>query len=346
MFSVVRDAIWTLSGIEIKLLDNHYLDQFKLSLIQKKKLTGFLADVDNQVAYIAHIGTLDQTPKQFIKFDDNIKEKLGLRVIYWFDQLTTQNKRALIKYRIPFLLSDKDLFLPFNYLRVTKEPRVVNEEPKITPAIQEVLIAIMLYRGEKLIPRALSEALEIPPVTVYRAFQVLENLGYIKTQGATRNKTYSLNMSFDEFVQNAMNQLTTPITQEYTLEFEEQLELLRQVGLMLAGDTALALVTQVNAVSEQTYAVWKKQFKIIEKNEQWKIGRKPLREPIKLQIWSYNPDKLAQIQRGEAAEVVDSLSLALSTPIDHDPRLEQAYETLLSEVDDTGETAENEDIRN
>jgi DNA-binding transcriptional regulator YhcF (GntR family) len=332
MFSEVRDVILSLSGIEITLLDNDYINQFKLSMIQKKKLVGFLASLDNREVYIAYIGSLEQTPKQFSKFDDNIKEKLGLPVIYWFDKLTTQNKRALIKYRIPFLLSNKDLFLPFNYLRVTKEPQVVTEVPKITPAIQEIMIAIILDHGENLSPQELSKVLEVPGATVYRAFQIFERLGLIESEGSTRNKSYQLSATFPEFVQNAIDHMNTPILREYTLEFEEQLELLHQVELMQAGDTALASVTQVNAISEQTYAVWKKQFNAIEKNEQWKTSRKALREPIKLQVWSYNPIKLARIQRGQEAEVVDSLSLALTISAEHDPRLEQASEALLSEV--------------
>ncbi|MDR0899722.1 MAG: hypothetical protein LBM27_05150 [Lactobacillaceae bacterium] len=344
MFSEVRDVILSLSGIEITLLDNNYINQFKLSLIQKKKLVGFLASLDNREVYIAHIGVLDQTPKQFSTFNDNIKEKLGVSVVYWFDQLTTQNKRALIKYRIPFLLSNKDLFLPFSYLRVTKESQVVNEVPKITPAIQEIMIAIILFHGENLNPQELSRVLEVPGATVYRAFQILERLGLIESEGSTRNKTYQLSATFPEFIQNAIERMNTPILREYTLEFEEQLELLHQVEIIQAGDTALASLTQVNAISNQTYAVWKKRIKVIENSEQWKIGRKSLSEPINLQVWAYNPLKLAEIQRGQGVEVVDSLSLALTISTNHDPRREQAYDALLLDV--IGGDRDSENFRN
>jgi len=306
------------------------------TVLQSERLPYFITDTfDLADATIEGFPVILATPRQNLvqRLEETVQQLKQLRdrlekpVIFCPPTLASYERRNLIRYRMPFIVPGKQMYLPHLGIdlreRVLQKPAAVE---RLAPSSQALLIwsLINLPTQEEWEPATVAAALGYTPMAASRAARELEAAGLMAARMNGRIKCLQKIGSAHEIWERAKPFLQTSVLREHWIQ-KNGLQLLDQLHLRKAGITALAAQTLLADTEEAPC------FAIPQR--QWLARPKELQpldyyEPgvIRLQIWSYETAICGTNM------FVDPLSLSLTFGNNRDERVQVALDELLKRV--------------
>lgn len=274
-----------------------------------------------QVAHFPSSEALFVYPKRDIESLSAAKKHMGLLskkaempAVLILSGCTARQRKALIEARIPFVVDNKQIYLPFlgTYLRESySHPE--KERESLSPSAQ-LLFFCFLYEGCNDLPMAgLSNKLGITPMSVTRAVKELESLGLVSTYKKGVNKIVSSPIKGQKLYDKASALLRSPVKKEGYVD-RDILE-----NPIKAGLTALSEMSRLNPPEAETYAVKRLPKGCSALEETLSDSEKQVR----VQVWSYDPSILGKENR------VDALSLYQTLKEHPDERVQAALSEIM-----------------
>lgn len=264
---------------------------------------------------------LNETPNvdTIEKHIKRIRELTNEEVVICYKEISRYRRRNLIQNRIPFIVEDGQMFLPFLGLSLKMTPDQADKEFKVFSTSTQLAYLYFLYHKETVI-NATDFAKEMN-WTVMTASRVLNDLYNARLMtyrvgGRTgRSKEYQ-RVSDPEYFKRGCEYLKSPIKKiVYVNGMPEK--------SLIAGVDALAEQSMINPPKYPIRAIsWgdfnKQDIEIVKDRDA--INKAKL---VELQIWWYNPRQFTD------RKYVDSMSLYASLKDETDERIEQALEDVL-----------------
>ncbi len=238
-------------------------------------------------------------------------------VVFVLSQITARQREGMIDGGIPFVVENKQCYLPFLGVVLTERCDVeVETVEKLLPSAQMLLFYFIYANKEELYSNAAVEALGVTAMTITRAVRQLEQVGLIQTHKIGVKKVITTEYERKALFEKAYPYLLNPI-KKVTYIPKKMVD----DTLLLAGDNALSKRTMLNPPRVTCYAtetsdIWKRHMQntLVDEEEQ-----------VALQIWKYNPCVLTD------DGCVDVLSLAMCYLDDGDERVEESIEEMLKD---------------
>jgi DNA-binding MarR family transcriptional regulator len=255
--------------------------------------------------------SLNSLQKQMKKIEDNAPGP----VVLCFAHLTSYQRKALIENRVPFIVPDSQVYLPF--MGVFLKERMKSSEKqveKMTAMSQQVFLYLMYHRVVQPISKVdLSKVLHVSAMSITRAVKELEMNDLVIEAKNGSSDAVSLSDDPVHLYERAEPFLINPVIKRVVVKNDAQVIL-----LPLAGESALSAQSMLNPPGMQCRAVSRHIFKTMENlmvvNPDWDR----VNDCCELEVWKYDPNVLCQ------NGMVDPLSLILSLKEEEDERVEIA----------------------
>ena len=278
-----------------------------------------------QKAIINDIECLSLTPKgdlptlpAFKKQISIIKKIENVPIFLQLDVISSFRRQNLLENKIPFILKDKIVYLPFMATYLTNIYHEETTVEKLTLASQLLFTWILYQNTNKYYISDAVESLGFSNMTLTRAYRQLCATQLIEEHKDGRKIFLTTNLSKVDLFNKMRPYLQSPFyTQGYILKKEITKDMIP------AGEFAFSQYTYINPPNLKTYAIEKKHVKNI------KLQREcySYDEQVELQIWKYNPLLFSQNKK-----IIDDISLILSLLGNKDERLDIEIENLLKKI--------------
>ena len=293
---------------------------------KEKQLPLFiLNDFLVQKAIINDIECLSLTPKgdlptlpSFKKQISIIKEIENVPIFLQLDAISSFRRQNLLENKIPFILKDKIVYLPFMATYLTNAQYGDKNVEKISLATQLLFTWILYQNTNKYYVSDAVKSLGFSNMTLTRSYRQLCATQLFEEHKDSRKIFLTTNLSKVDLFNKMRPYLQSPFyTQGYILKKEITKDMIP------AGEFAFSQYTYINPPNLKTYAIEKKHIKNI------KLQREcySYDEQVELQIWRYNPLLFSQNQKN-----IDVISLILSLLGNADERLEKQIENILAQT--------------
>jgi len=266
---------------------------------------------------------LEETVQQL----KQLRERLGKPVIFCPPTLASYERRNLIRYRMPFIVPGKQMYLP--HLGIDLRERVLQKPvavERLAPSSQALLIWALLNlpTQDEWEPATAAAVLGYTPMAASRAARELEATGLVKARMHGRIKCLQNIGAPAEIWERAKPFLKTPVLREHWVD-TDSLQLLDQTHLRKAGITALAAQTMLADAGEALcFALPQRQWQARPTELQPIAHYEP--GAVRLQIWQYETTIY------DATPFVDQLSLSLTFVNDRDDRVQMALDELREQI--------------
>ena len=293
---------------------------------KEKQLPLFiLNDFLVQKAIINDIECLSLTPKgdlptlpAFKKQISIIKEIENVPIFLQLDAISSFRRQNLLENKIPFILKDKIVYLPFMATYLTNAQYGDKNVEKISLATQLLFTWILYQNTNKYYVSDAVKSLGFSNMTLTRSYRQLCATQLFEEHKDSRKIFLTTNLSTVDLFNKMRPYLQSPFyTQGYILKKEITKDMIP------AGEFAFSQYTYINPPNLKTYAIEKKHVKNI------KLQREcySYDEQVELQIWKYNPLLFSQNKKD-----IDDISLILSLLGNEDERLDIEIENLLKKI--------------
>ena len=293
---------------------------------KEKQLPLFiLNDFLVQKAIINDIECLSLTPKgdlptlpAFKKQISIIKEIENVPIFLQLDAISSFRRQNLLENKIPFILKDKIVYLPFMATYLTNAQYGDKNVEKISLATQLLFTWILYQNTNKYYVSDAVKSLGFSNMTLTRSYRQLCATQLFEEHKDSRKIFLTTNLSKVDLFNKMRPYLQSPFyTQGYILKKEITKDMIP------AGEFAFSQYTYINPPNLKTYAIEKKHVKNI------KLQREcySYDEQVELQIWKYNPLLFSQNKK-----IIDDISLILSLLGNKDERLDIEIENLLKKI--------------
>ncbi|MDD3695891.1 MAG: hypothetical protein PHG44_07985 [Lentisphaeria bacterium] len=256
------------------------------------------------------------TPASIAKHSELVAGYAKLPAVYTATSLISYNRGRLLKRHVPFIVPDRQLYLPFLHAAFTE---ISSAAPKEFSGLGNTAQLLILGQLNRKFPEPLSIAMAqefsgYSRISVIRAFDELEFFHLAQRSGASRRLSFL--PSGKKLWQNALPLLKNPCRRVVGLE-----KLPEALSPCVAGVNALARRTLLAESKRREYAVHASEF-----NRLGYIPVVPKRfAPILLQLWLYSPKLIT-------SDGVDSFSLYLTLKDELDERIQIALDELMNAV--------------
>lgn len=274
--------------------------------------------------YLNELACLFITPKKELntiqavkKHIEQIQKVENCPVVLILDRISYKRRQSLIKYKIPFIVDDKQMYLPFMGLILQERfalQKVMFE--KLKPSAQMLLFYFLYGSAKKLYQNQVVKKFGFSATSITRAVYQLKEAGLVSVcKDGIENVLYS-EFTAKEIFEKARQYLINPVRKKIYIRKE-----ILPLHLPKAGLTALSEKTMLNPPMLTAYACTsdtvpdKYDSELIDANEQAEI-----------EVWKYNPCVLS------ADGIADPLSLAISLEDNNDERVEQMIENMLEKL--------------
>ncbi|WMJ77800.1 MULTISPECIES: helix-turn-helix domain-containing protein [unclassified Sedimentibacter] len=244
-------------------------------------------------------------------------------LVFLYNNISPYRRKALIQNRIPFIVENGQMYLPFLGLDLKKMiDKNSKSIEKFSSTAQLVFLYFLYNKDLTLNTTELAKKLNTTAMTASRALNDLYSLGILKYDiggktGKSKNyKRIADTKYFDignKYLKNPVNKVVYMDQSAYNIAYD----------FPIAGLEALSMNSMINPSARSIRAISKQKLydlmDYIEKDI-YKIKDMNLME---LQIWDYDPMIFAK------NNVVDLASLAASFSGTSDERIEQAIEESL-----------------
>ncbi len=306
------DKIKELFGLEIKL--SRWPGEEELPLYLREQYRVEAAVIGEAECLLltptSELGTLPAIKKQIAVIEQMAERHVVLDLV----QISEYRQNSLIKARIPFVLGDKMIYLPFmaTYLSKMKKRR---QYEKLQPSTQVVLLKLLYDKEREIMLSELRRGLSYSAMTVSRAVEQLVQVGLVTTHKDGVKVIIERNDNSKTLFDKARPFLINPVAKICYAERENVTNQCIRAGL-----TALSEKTMLADDAFETFAVKSGVFDEDILHDE-KID--PSRQ-VRMEIWKYDPQLL------QRDRIVDPLSLVLTLEDNADERIEQAKEDLMN----------------
>lgn len=257
---------------------------------------------DHEMILAANDAKSKFTPLRLEKELQLISNAFNQPVVYVFKELPIYQRNRLVELRVPFIVPNKQLYLPFMAMSLIERNDVTDlEREKLSPASQ----CMLLYHLEKqnlqgLNFQKIGERLNYSAMTVTRAAKELSHFDLIRIEG-TKDRFMYFEREGRDLWEAAKDRLISPVKQEIYLNELPDLNL-----FYWAGDNALAHYSNLSPGEKQFFAVSQENYKQLKADQIFHAKDSNFEKRVAVQVWYYSPDLLG------TGRVVDPLSLYLS----------------------------------
>ena len=293
---------------------------------KEKQLPLFiLNDFLIQKAIINDIECLSLTPKEDIPTLPAFKKQLSIireienvPIFLQLNAISSFRKRNLLENKIPFILKDKIVYLPFMATYLTNTQYEDKNVEKISLATQLLFTWILYQNANKYYVSDAVKSLGFSNMTLTRAYRQLCTTELFKEHKDGRKIFLTTSLSKVELFSKMKPYLQSTF---YTCGYILGKEITKD--MVLAGESAFSQHTHLNPPKLKTYAIEKKHSKNI------KLQREcySYDEQVELQIWKYNPLLFSQNNNS-----IDTVSLIISLLENIDERLEKEIKKFLKGI--------------
>ncbi len=253
-----------------------------------------------------------------------IREKLAIIPIYVHAELHRDARRDLIKFRVPFIIPNKQLYLPD--LGIDFREKLVATRPRrkaLAPLSQATALYAMLNRSYGTFGNSrLAELMGYSTATASRAISEFCALGLLTCQRRGKEQSCDWVATGRELWNQLLPWLRDPVKNNVFVQDGDD----KLAGFPQAGLSALSRYSLIAEPWIQERACSPDDFHELQSLEEVTLGSYPTPEGVKLQVWKYDPNLLAR------NGVVDPLSLFLNLKDDPDERTQICLEETLEKL--------------
>ncbi|MGB3366004.1 MAG: hypothetical protein WBA54_00825 [Acidaminobacteraceae bacterium] len=263
----------------------------------------------------------DETPgvDTLQKHIKRIEALTDYQIVILYKEISRYRRKTLIENKIPFVIEDGQMYLPFVGLDLKKAPTNIEKEVKHFSSSAQLAYLYFLYHKDEIVN--MTEFAKNMGFTNMKASRALNDLYYAnlityEMGGKTgRSKKYKRIPDTDYFLKGSFY-IKTPVKNiVYTK--------IKPLGSLTAGLDALSKLSMINSPGYPVVAISRNQFNnqkidIIKNKDLIKDT-----QLVELQIWDYDPKYFSDNNH------VDILSLYASLKEENDERIEQALEDVL-----------------
>lgn len=186
-----------------------------------------------------------------------IEKEIGLNCALWFDKTTYYIKEKLLDEGVPFIIKDKQVYLPFlGFLLTNEKEKNIKPVHMISYITQKMLLIAMYEKWQEVTVTRAAARLGITKMSASRAFDELEylNINILGMKGKSRiiNITDNIKVLWNEI----KGTLRNPVITRYELHDDLKLE-------KIGGISALCEYSLLSDNKYPTYAITKKDIKKI-----------------------------------------------------------------------------------
>jgi len=251
----------------------------------------------------------------------HLREICEWPVVFELPSLSRQRRAALIEARIAFVVTGKQVYLPFIGIqlqeRSDRESMVAPVLSKLQPSAQMLLFAFILGMNKPVHLSEMTRRFGLSAMSLSRAADQLAQLSLIRKRREGVHLLLSAEITPGDLYQKAKPYLINPVRKTIYIMKSEITPEMFPAGLSALADRSLlqfpALEVRGTAKSGKLFAGAVKQ--LIDEEKQ-----------CALELWKYDPRLICGDDR------IDALSLAESLKNNTDERVEQMLEDLLAEV--------------
>jgi len=250
---------------------------------------------------------------------DIIKQYTKKHIVICARNISTFRRRTFIENRIPFIVENGQIFLPFISLDIKKTVFIPEKKNTYFSVSTQVAFLYFLYHNKLVLSNeALSKLLRLSTMSASRALNDLYQLGLLrfdKTGKTNRIKDY-YRIEDPNYYRMGSEFLKKPVWKSVFTKIEPK-------NVVSAGIEALSLISMLNPPNHPIKAIYKKriheiQNEIVTEKDQFSDGNL-----IEIELWNYDPMIF------DCQKRVDLVSLALSLEKLKDERVEQALKEVL-----------------
>ena len=238
-----------------------------------------------------------------------IEEFTDTKVVLKLDSITGYQRKALIDEKIPFVVNDSQIYLPFLAICLTEKYKKIMLPEKFTPSVQLVFL-YLFYNNAEMTETEISEQLNCTNMSASRAYKMLVDCGLFDYKYKGRKKYIVTKKNKSELLRCAEPFMINPV--EKIIYFDKDVDISSHLK---SGCYALYEKSMIEfSESDKCYALTKDEYKnidgIIDKEQYQSVGG------TKAEIWSYSPLLLSN------DNTVDDISLIMAMKNNTDERIE------------------------
>lgn len=256
----------------------------------------------------------------FQKHAKRIEENAPGPVVLCFEQLTSYQRKVLIENRMPFIVPNNQVYLPFLGTFFKERMKSSNKHVEQLSAMsQQLLLYLMVHHDKQSSNKvSLSKKLNVSAMSITRAAKELAAIDLIFQEKDGRNDFISISDIPGQLYEKAKPFLINPVMKRKIVRNNIQI-----ASFPLAGESALSAQSMLNPPKIQCRAVSRNLFQSMEKIALVDPAWDRINDSCELEIWKYDPQVLSQIG------LVDPISLVLSLKDVVDERVEHAVSEFI-----------------
>ena len=291
-----------------------------LPLYLRKGRGFFVLSFDDEKCLLLSINDDSFSLNSFQKQMRKIEENAPGPVVLCFTHLTSYQRKVLIENRVPFIVPDSQVYLPFMGILLKERMKSAEKQVgKMTAISQQVYLYLMYHRDVQPISKVnLSKVLHVSAMSITRAVKDLVKKDFVNEGKNGHSDAVSLSGDPRQLYKRMEPFFINPVIKRVVVKNDAQVIL-----LPLAGESALSAQSMLNPPGIQCRAVSRHMYKMIENlmivNPNWDS----VNDCCELEIWKYDPNVLCQ------NGMVDPLSLILSLKDSEDVRVEIAVTEFM-----------------
>lgn len=287
---------------------------------QSRDIPSYLINsYDYSLLKISNVKCLFVQPKEFNlnTFKKHILKLLSFydyQIVLLLDEISTYQRKALIEDKIPFVVKNSQIFMPFLGIVLQQNfNKSLQKIEKFTPNTQ--LVFIYWYYNlidTKVTATTIAKKLSIPVMSANRAFIELVSTGLFNYEIDGKKKKLILACKKEELMRKIESYLRNPVDRKVYIINESLIKDPMYAGIYALGEKSLLSVDR----TDLTIALHKKDLRNISTDDLVDENYFKTMGAIILEVWSYNPRKLSE------SGFVDDISLILSLASNSDERVQ------------------------
>lgn len=294
----------------------------KLPLFLRNKREYYVMYMENMQFVLMKNNSADFNVSGFEKEMHEIERIADMSVILWLDAVSTYQRNALVKNKIPFIVPNSQIYVPELGMCLKELCAGKREKVEKLSAIAQYLLLYFIYKKEQeeTSQSELTEYLDMSAMNVSRAVLELQEIGLLETRKEGTRKLVKAVALGKELYQLSIKYLQSPVQKKVYIN-----SMRFDMHLAYAGETALAKQSMLNFPRCTVFAMDKKKLKEIPK--EYLIEPKLVADSdyVEVELWKYDPDKFA------VNGVVDVVSLAESLKDIEDERVEMQMKEIMED---------------
>lgn len=290
------------------LFPNYIASRYK---VKKVKLDS------KKAAFVYPIAELDPI-SSVKKHIERIENDLNTTAILILDSLTSRQKEYLLRYRIPFVVDRRQIYLPFMAIYLQEKCDAEKKKYKEMLPSSQMLLLYFIYNSCN--DTSMSEAckaLSLTPTSISRASKQLEELELIKVKKLGVQKIIYSDSKPKELFAIAKKYLLNPVKETVYIPKKYVKDNLLLSNLSAVSEYAFLNPPNLTYLATNSISKWNNIFttELQSRDDEYAV-----------ELWRYNPKILSK------TNYVDKLSLVLSLNETFDERVESSIEQILSQI--------------